>query len=86
MTIMCNNQHSPSHGTAGVCCNLLKRPWKATESGQQRNEALEYLLRYHLDWNGDTLHLIETIAGDAMVELLGEEPLEESSTYPTLTK
>ena len=68
-----------------ACGSLLKRPWRAGESGSQRSEALDYLLRYHLEWADDPLALVESIAGEGVVELMGEEPQEESSAYPTLS-
>ncbi len=69
-----------------MCGALLKRPWRAVESGQQRNEALEYLLKYHVTWSEDSLQLMEEIVGGSVAELMGEEAREESATYPTLTK
>ena len=71
---------------AEVCGGLLKRYWRGGESGQQRNEALEYLLKYHIEWAEDPLAKIECITGDAVTELIGEEPKEESQEYPTLSK
>ena len=55
-------------------------------TNQQRSEALEYLLRYHVEWSADPLGVLETIAGDGITELLGEDASEESATYPTLSK
>lgn len=55
-------------------------------SNQQRSEALEYLLRYHVDWSEDPLEVLETIAGEGVTDLLGEEAAEESSSYPTLSR
>ena len=55
-------------------------------SNQQRSEALEYLLRYHVEWSPDPLEVLENIAGEGVVELLGEDAVEESTVYPTLTK
>ena len=72
--------------TAEVCGRLLQRCWRAGESGQQRNEALECLLKYHMEWAEDPLAKVECIAGDAVTELIGEEPMEESQEYPTLSK
>ena len=55
-------------------------------TNQQRSEALEYLLRYHVEWSADPLGVLEAIAGDGITELLGEDASEESATYPTLSK
>lgn len=67
-----------------VCGSLLQRPWKAAESTQLRRAAVTYLLKHHIEWASDTLKVVETLAGDAATELLGEEALQESSKYPTL--
>ena len=72
--------------TAEVCGGLLKRYWRDGESRQQKNEALECLLKYHIEWAEDPLAKIESITGDAVTELIGEEPKEESQEYPTLSK
>jgi len=71
---------------AEVCGQLLKRPWREGEGRQQRNEVMEFLLKYHMEWAGDSLAVIEGIVGDAVTELIGEEPVEESQAYPTLSK
>ena len=39
-----------------------------------------------MEWAEDPLAKIECIAGDAVTELIGEEPMEESQEYPTLSK
>ena len=78
--------HSFSLLPATACGSLLKRPWRVSESGSQRSEALDCLLRYHLEWADAPLDLAESIAGESIAELLGEEPPEESSVYPTLSK
>ena len=54
-------------------------------SNQQRNEGLEYLLKYHVEWSEDPLVVLETIAGEGVTDLLGEDAAEESSLYPTLS-
>jgi hypothetical protein len=51
-----------------------------------RNSALTFLLKYHIEWAADSLLIVESLAGDAAVELIGEDGGEESSKYPTLTK
>ena len=65
---------------------LLKRPWRTGETPQIRNDALEYLLKYHFEWASDPLALIETVVGDAVTELMGDEANTTSQKYPTLTK
>ena len=55
-------------------------------TNQQRNDALEYLLRYHVEWSHDPLDVLETIAGEGITDLLGEDASDESTTYPTLSK
>ena len=55
-------------------------------TNQQRSEALEYLIRYHVEWSEDPLEALETITGDGITDLLGEEASEESSSYPTLSR
>lgn len=55
-------------------------------TNQQRSDALEYLLRYHIEWSPDPLEVLENIAGEGVKELLGEDASEESTTYPTLSK
>lgn len=55
-------------------------------TNQQRSDALEYLLRYHIEWSSDPLEVLENIAGEGITELLGEDTSEESTTYPTLSK
>ena len=55
-------------------------------TNQQRSGALEYLIRYHVEWSEDPLEALETIAGDGITDLLGEEASEESSSYPTLSR
>ena len=54
-------------------------------TNQQRSDALEYLLRYHIEWSPDPLVVLENIAGEGITELLGEDTSEESTTYPTLS-
>ena len=53
---------------------------------QLRNNALEYLLKYYFEWAGDPLDVIETLVGDDVVELMGEEARESSQKFPTLTE
>jgi Fanconi anemia group D2 protein len=67
------------------CQGLLQRKWGAMGTNQQRSGALEYLIRYHVEWSEDPLEALETIAGDGITDLLGEEASEESSSYPTLS-
>ena len=55
-------------------------------TNQQRSDALEYLIRYHVEWSEDPLEALETITGDGITDLLGEEASEESSSYPTLSR
>ena len=43
-------------------------------------------MKYHFEWASDPLALIETVVGDAVTELMGEEPHEASQKYPTLTE
>ena len=71
---------------ASTCQQLLQRRWPPAGTGHQRTEALECLLRYHIEWSPDPLGVMETVAGEGMVELLGEEASDESSLYPTLSK
>lgn len=74
------------HVHVGIACgSLLQRPWKAVENTQHRNDALSFLLKHHVEWASDPLVLVETLAADATVELLGEDAMEASSKYPTLT-
>ena len=71
----------------GIACgSLLQRPWKAVENTQHKNNALSFLLKYHVEWAADPLEVVETLAGDATVELIGEDAVEVSSKYPTLTR
>ena len=51
-----------------------------------RNEALEYLLKYYFEWASDPLAVIESMVGDAVVELMGDEARDTSQKYPTLTE
>ena len=62
------------------------RPWKAAESTQLKNEAVTFLLKYHIEWAGDSLVVVESLSCDAAVDLIGEEAMESSSKYPTLTR
>ena len=71
-------------GTA--CGSLLQRPWKAAESTQLKTSALTFLLKHHIEWASDSLLVVENLAGDASVELIGEEGVEQSTKYPTLTR
>ena len=41
--------------------------------------------RYHIDWSVDPSKTIEEIYGDAVPDLMGEEPKDQSKAYPTLT-
>ena len=77
--------HTPTHA-GQVCGDLLKRSWRVTEQTALRKEAIEYLLKYHLEWAGEPLVVIEQISGESAVELIGEEPVEASANYPTLTR
>ena len=79
-----SDQHKRSVSTA--VGNLLKRSWRTAESNQLRNEALEYLLKYYFEWAGEPLAVIESMVGDAVVELMGEEARDTSQKYPTLTE
>lgn len=65
---------------------MLQRPWRVTESRQLRDDALDYLLKYHIEWASQPLDIIETIAGKYAVELIGEDAQETSQVYPTLTR
>ena len=65
---------------------MLQRKWVVVGTNQQRSDALEYLLRYHIEWSPDPLVVLENIAGEGITELLGEDTSEESTTYPTLSK
>ena len=67
---------------ASSCQTLLKRRWVAVGSNQQRNDALQYLLRYHVEWAPDPLDVLETIAGDGITDLLGKEASDESTLVP----
>ena len=57
-----------------------------TESKQLCDDALNYLLKYHIEWASEPLLVIETIAGECAVELIGEDAREASQTYSTLTE
>ena len=70
---------------ASTCQTLLQRKWAVVGTNQQRSEALEYLLRYHVEWSPDPLNVLESIAGEGVTDLLGEDASEESTTYPTLS-
>ena len=76
----------PLPHAAHTCQGLLQRKWGVIGTNQQRSEALEYLIRYHVEWSEDPLEALETIAGDGITDLLGEEASEESSSYPTLSR
>ncbi len=71
---------------ADVCGGLLKRSWLTTEPTALRKQALEYIVKYNLEWTSDPLLVIEEIGGGAAIELLGDDALTVSTTYPTLTK
>lgn len=47
---------------------------------------MEYLLRYYFEWAGDPLDVIESLVGDDVVELMGDEAHEASQKFPTLTE
>ena len=47
---------------------------------------MEYLLKFHVQWASDPLVIIELISGEAAVELIGDNAVNESTKYPTLTK
>ena len=85
---ICKTSKAEQHQRSISEClgNFLKRPWRTSESNQIRNEALEYLLKYHFEWAGDPLDVIETMVGDAVTELMGEEGRQASQKYPTLTE
>lgn len=70
--------------SGSVCGSLLQRPWKAAESTQLRSSAITYLLKQHIEWSSDSLKVVETLAGEAATELLGEKALQQSNMYPTL--
>ncbi len=71
---------------AEICGRLLKRSWLKTESTSLRRQAVEYMLKYHIEWGENPLGVIEVIGGGAALELLGDDALAESTLYPTLTK
>jgi len=82
---------STSTALAELTGSFLKREWIRSdgerESGAKFNEALQFLLRFHLSSAEDTLATIEEIAGGAMTELIEDEDKNASSTtYPTLTR
>ena len=85
---ICKTCKADQHRRSVSTClgDLLKRPWRAAESTQLRSEALEYLLKYYLEWAGDPLDVIENLIGDDVVELMGEEARESSQKFPTLTE
>ncbi len=43
------------------------------------------LSRYYIGWSDEPLEIIEDIYGNAIPEMMGEEPKDQSSIYPTLT-
>ncbi len=57
-----------------------------SEATPLKKEALEYLLKYHLEWAREPLVVIEHISGEAVIELIGDNAIEEATKYPTLTK
>lgn len=76
---------------AEITGSFLKREWIRSdgekESGAKYNEALQFLLRFHLSCAEDTLATIEEIVGGAMTELIQDEDKNAcSATYPTLTR
>ena len=41
--------------------------------------------RYHIEWSESPLSVVEVICGNAVTQLMGEDPQERSSLYPTLS-
>lgn len=71
--------------------SFLKREWIRSdgekEGGAKFNEALQFLLRFHLSCAADTLATIEEIAGGAMTSLIEDDDKDAcSETYPTLNR
>ncbi|KAL9960552.1 hypothetical protein ACROYT_G034027 [Oculina patagonica] len=86
-----DSENSMGTALAELTGNFLKREWLKSdgekESGAKFNEALQFLLRFHLSSAEDTLATIEEIAGGAMAELIEDEDKNAvSTTYPTLTR
>lgn len=71
---------------AKLCGEILQRKWTLCEQTSVRKEATEYLLKYHLEWATEPLYLIDLICGEAAVELIGDQAVEESTKYPTLSR
>ena len=69
-----------------MCGDLLRKSWKPNESNSLKKEAVEYLLKYNVQWASDPLVVIELISGEAAVELIGDNAVDVSTKYPTLTK
>jgi len=66
---------------AAVCGDLLKRVWPIPEPTPTKKEAIEYILRYHIEWSCDPLAVMEGIAGGPFVDLL-----EDGGSHPTLSR
>ncbi|XP_048586773.1 Fanconi anemia group D2 protein isoform X2 [Nematostella vectensis] len=69
---------------------FLKREWIKSngekEGGQKYNEALQYLLRFHLSFSEDSMATVEEISAGALPELMEEESTGASTSYPTLNR
>ena len=64
---------------------MLQRPWKAAENSTLKKEALCFLLKYHIEWASEPLVVVGELVRDASGELIGEDAVEASEKYPTMT-
>ncbi|XP_022805734.1 Fanconi anemia group D2 protein-like [Stylophora pistillata] len=95
LVVLCERGRDVNNGMsislAELTGNFLKREWLRPdgerESGAKYNEALQFLLRFHLSCAEDTLVTIEEVAGGAVTELIeSEDKNAASTTYQTLTR
>ncbi|KAK2547498.1 Fanconi anemia group D2 protein [Acropora cervicornis] len=95
LVVLCERQRDDNSNMntslADLTGTFLKREWIRSdgekETGAKLNEALQFLLRFHLSCASDTLATIEEIAGGAMTSLVEDEEKDAcSEAYPTLTR
>ncbi|XP_044183012.1 Fanconi anemia group D2 protein-like isoform X2 [Acropora millepora] len=95
LVVLCERQRDDNSNMntslADLTGTFLKREWIRSdgekETGAKFNEALQFLLRFHLSCAADTLATIEEIAGGAMTSLVEDDEKDAcSEAYPTLTR
>lgn len=95
LVVLCEKGRDGDNGMsislAELTGNFLKREWLRPdgerESGAKYNEALQFLLRFHLSCAEDTLATLEEVAGGAVRELIeSDDKNAASATYQTLTR